>query len=309
MKLLINLLLAVSGFSFQSTAFAKEARVAVSFSILEDITKNLLPSDFKVDGIVSANQDTHGFEPMTKHFIYFKRADHIILVGENFEPWATKAISKVRSKAKIYYVTKNAKLLSLNETAEKHDVHGVHHHGLDSKFDPHFWLSPEVSIPIIEGLSLYLQSSYPASSAEIKDRTNAYVSKLKELQIRFKQEFSKIPENERQMIIAHNSFQYFGKEFQVKVDSPLDAYQEGESTLQKVSSLIKKIKDQKIKSLFYEKSSSESLLKSISKETGVKVSGVLYSDCLSDNQDANTYLKMLEYNFSLILKSMKGQSL
>ena len=69
-----------------------------------------------------------------------------------------------------------------------------------------------------------------------------------------------------------------------------------------------KIKTQKIKSLFYEKSSPQNLMKSISKETGVAISGVLYSDCLSDNLDADTYLKMLEYNFSLILNSMKGQS-
>ncbi len=306
MRLIQVLILAISVFSFQSTAFSKEARVVVSFSILEDITKNLLPAHFKVDGIVQATQDSHGFEPMAKHFILFKKADHIILVGENFEPWAVRAISKVRSKAKIYYVTKNAQLIPLGEKA---DQHSHHHHNHHSKFDPHFWLSPEVSIPVIEDLSQYLQTAYPASATEIKARTLIYIASLRELQNRYKQEFSKIPESERQMVMAHNSFQYFGRQFQVKVDSPLDTSQEGESSLQKVTSLIKKIKTQKIKSLFYEKSSPENLMKSISKETGVAVSGVLYSDCLSDKQDANTYLKMLEYNFSLILKSMKGQNL
>jgi ABC-type Zn uptake system ZnuABC Zn-binding protein ZnuA len=283
---------------FSLSCFARDHEVVTSFSILKDVVENITPSHLKVKSIVPAGMDSHGYQAMAQDYLTFKKADLIILVGANFDFWATQMIEKVKSPAQIYYVTKNLSLLKTND-----------HEHTDSKFDPHFWQSPEIMTQAIQSLSEVLQKKYPDSKDEIKQKTNTYIDQIRHLQTRFRFDFSKVPLKDRHMVVAHNAFQYFSQEFSIQVDSPLDTSQESESSIQKISSLIKKIKSEKIKSLFLEKSSPENLIKSISQETKVPISGTLYSDCLSESPEASTYLKMLDYNFSLILKSMKGSTL
>ena len=302
--LILFSLINFAGFGFlMNSAVAgipvQEPRIVVSFSILEDIVKNLVPSDFKIESAVPAGMDSHGHEPMAKEYLTFKKASLIILAGNNFEPWAKRIIEKIHSKAPVYYVTQGISLLPLKDDDHDHD-HTV------GSFDPHIWQSPEVMTLVISNLSEYLQKTFPGSAVEIKKKTSTYLNDLKKSQEKYKLEFSKIPSESRQMVIAHNSFQYFAKEFGVQVYSPLDTSQEGDTSLAKVSQLIKKIKKDNIKSLFLEKSSPEGLMKSIAKESTTEIKGVLYSDCLSTDGAASTYLKMLDYNFNLILKSMKG---
>lgn len=291
------LILFISSFSI-----AYPPHIVVSFSILEDITKNIMPADFKITSLIKPGMDSHGYSPNAKDYLTLKKSNHIVLIGAQFEPWATRALKKIKASAKIYYVTKKLTLLPFDPDHIQHR----HHHDDDSNWDPHLWQSPETIMAGIQNLSLYFQGHYPSSKDEIQKLTAAYLLKLKSLQSHFKKEFLSIPENKRKIVISHNSLQYFAQEFGVEVISPLDAAHSGESSVKNISHVIQKIKKEKIKSLFLEKSSSPQLLESISKETNVPISGTLYTDCLSEESQASTYLKLLDYNFTLILKSMKG---
>lgn len=277
-------------------------RIIVSFSLLKDLTENLLPPGIQVESIVGPGLDSHGYQPTAKDFVNLKKAHLIILIGQGFEIWAGPTLKKLKVNDKAYYVTKNLPLIPLTGLEA---AHHSHHHHEPTSMDPHFWHSPKLALLAIDALSLQLQASFPESAPEIKQRTIQYRESLLELRDRYKREFEQIPEAKRKMVISHNSLQYFAQEFNVTVDSPLGISQEGESSIKKISSLVKKIKSEKIQNLFLEKSSPESLMQSISKETKIPISGTLYSDCLSTNNDASTYLKMLDYNFNLILKSMK----
>ena len=59
--------------------------------------------------------------------------------------------------------------------------------------------------------------------------------------------------------------------------------------------------------MFVKNISNRGLLEQIGKETGVSISGILYSDALSEpGTDADTYLKMMEFNLSSIVKAFKA---
>lgn len=295
MKYLILLIL------ISVNSWSAPVRVVTSFSILQNIVKNILPSHFQIDNIVPAGMDSHGYQTTPKDYLTFRKADLILLVGEKFEPWAESTIKRIKAKGKIYYVTKDAALIKLQNHHSEHD----HEHG-SAVYDPHFWQSPQVVIQMIQNLSVFLISSYPESKPEIETKTAAYLKQIQDLQLKYKIEFEKLDAQTKKMVISHNSFQYFAKEFNVTVESPLDASLEGDTSVKKVSNLVQKIKTEKIRSLFLEKSAPEGLMRNIAKSTGLEISGTLYSDCLSRDESAATYLKMIDYNFSLILKSLKG---
>lgn len=294
-----------------SFALALETRepgqqVVTSFSVLADILRNLLPSDIEVKSLVPAGSDIHGFQIMAKDYIALKKARHLIVVGNEFDQWAVTAAQKAGSQASVYAISTRIKLLPASsdhphEHSEDHDPHSSH-----ETTDPHFWLSPQVSLKVIDELTAYLKTSFPEKKEEIESLKKVYSSSIKTLAEQYKREFAQVFVEKRQMIVAHNSFQYFAQEFNVKVDSPLDVAQNGESSVKKISSLVKKIKTEKIKSLFLEKSTPDSSMKALSQETKTPLAGTLYSDCLSTDDKASTYLKLLKFNFDQILQSMKG---
>jgi zinc/manganese transport system substrate-binding protein len=267
-------------------------RVVASFSILQNILQNILPSSFEIESLVPKGLDTHGYQGIPQDFIKIKKADLVILVGQNFEPWAAPMLQKTKSKASVYYLTEGLNLLPTG--------HGK---------DPHIWQSPKMMIQALQILAPKLEDKYPSKKNEISKRTEKYIKQLRIIQENMEKEFKALPKNSRRMVVAHNSFQYFAEEFDVEVYSPLNASHEGETSIQNFSKIIKLIKNEKIKPLFLENSASEGLMKSLSKETGYPLVGTLYSDVLSTDNKAATYLQLLEYNFNLILNSMKGLSL
>ena len=72
------------------------------------------------------------------------------------------------------------------------------------------------------------------------------------------------------------------------------------------AALIRQIRSQKIPALFVENISDPRLIEQISRETGVKVGGKLYSDALSPaDGPAATYLAFVDHNLSTLLAALK----
>ncbi|MDD9332911.1 MAG: zinc ABC transporter substrate-binding protein, partial [Bartonella sp.] len=78
-----------------------------------------------------------------------------------------------------------------------------------------------------------------------------------------------------------------------------------EATAADVAKLIKQIKNNKVSALFVENISNPRLIEQISKETGLKIGGILYSDALSEKEGpAATYLDMMEHNVNTIINTI-----
>jgi zinc/manganese transport system substrate-binding protein len=268
-------------------------QILVSFSILKDMTQNLVPQGVEIVSILGPDQDPHGYSLSARDYLTLKKADVILYVGQGFDSWIESASQKVGSHADMYYVTKDISLLKADAISSS------------AGFDPHFWQSPSKTIEVIQKLSVHLEKVFPQMKSDIEKRTQKYLNLLDSLQKKYQQAFSILPESKRKLIVTHNSFQYAAHDFSLQIDSLLDASLGGESSLQRVSELVKKVRTEKIKSLFLEKSAPETLMKTLSQETSTPIAGTLYSDALSFDSKADTYLKLLQYNFDLILNSMK----
>ncbi len=207
------------------------------------------------------------------------------------------ALKKTHSAAQVHIVTRDIKLIPLHNQNSEHEHLNV---------DPHFWLSPQRTIEILPSLSQDLQKIYPDKKMEILKKTQKYEVQLKDIQSYYQVQFSKIPENQRKIIVSHQSFQYFSEEFKVKVYAVLDIFEENEPTIQTISKLNQLIQKDHIKSLFLEKNSPSSTLESLSKENHISIGETLYTDSLSTDDKADTYLKLLRYDYNLILNSLKS---
>ena len=283
--------------TIQSSAEAKVTSpksLTASFSILADVIQNIAPTDIKVDSLIGFDQDPHDFELRPQDILRIKKSDALFLLGYGFDHAIEKGISQSQTKAKIYYVTKNLNLMKVGTSQQKDDL-----------FDPHFWQSPQETLTLIQNLKGLLLTLYPESASIIEKRAQDYSAKLSSMQTKYLKEFASLPKPSRQMIVSHNSFQYLAREFDISVDSPLGVSEEGETSIAQISRLVKRVKSENIKALFVEKSAPDTVMKTVSRETKTPIAGILYSDALSRDEKASTYLKLLEYNLQSILKTMK----
>jgi zinc/manganese transport system substrate-binding protein len=82
---------------------------------------------------------------------------------------------------------------------------------------------------------------------------------------------------------------------------------ETEASAQDVAKLIDQIREDKASALFVENVSDPRLIEQISRETGLKIGGALYSDALSGRDGpAATYVDMMRHNTKLLTEAMAG---
>lgn len=118
-------------------------------------------------------------------------------------------------------------------------------------------------------------------------------------------EFEPIKKADRKVLTAHDAFGYFGKRYDVTFLAPLGISEDSEPSAKNIADLIKQIKKEKVKAVFVENIKNPKLVKQIAEETGVKVSGKLYSDALSNDSEANSYIKLFKHNVEEITKALK----
>lgn len=86
------------------TSFA-QLKVVTTFSVIEDLVKNIGPSHLEITNLVPPGEDPHLFEPKPKDIEKVRSADIIFANGFMFEPWLNKLISSSKTKAKVSIVT------------------------------------------------------------------------------------------------------------------------------------------------------------------------------------------------------------
>ncbi|WP_409361477.1 metal ABC transporter solute-binding protein, Zn/Mn family [Bartonella heixiaziensis] len=291
------LLLSCSPFSASAH---NKIKVVASFSILADLVKNVGGDHISMTTFVGPNANTHTYEPTPHDTKALKEAHIIFINGLHLESFMDRLLTASGTKAPLIKVSTNIPPLEIENN--KHDVQQNHHH---SSIDPHAWQTIPNVVIYVKNIATALCKIDTQSCANYSKNANAYIQKLNEMQTRITKQISTIPKDKRIIITSHDAFDYFAQEYGFIILAPQSASIEAEATAADVAKLIKQIKTNKVTALFVENISNPRLIEQISKETGLKIGGTLYSDALSDeNGPAATYLNMMEHNVKTIIDAI-----
>jgi zinc/manganese transport system substrate-binding protein len=84
---------------------------------------------------------------------------------------------------------------------------------------------------------------------------------------------------------------------------------ESEASAKDVAAIIRQIKAEKIPAVFLENVTDKRLLEQISRETGARIGGELYSDALSEQSGpAPTYLEMVRHNVRTLTDALSASN-
>jgi zinc/manganese transport system substrate-binding protein len=281
-------------------AQAKERlSVVASFSILGDFAQEVGGEHVSVVTLAGPDGDVHAYEPTPGHVQQVAEAGAIIVNGLGLEGWLDRLLEASGTRAKVSEATKGIAPLTIE--GEVHEQDAQTHQA----FDPHAFQSISNAITYVKNIAEALCTADEQNCAAYRANEAAYTQRLKGLDMEVKEAIANIPADKRRVITSHDAFNYFARDYGIEFLAPEGVSTEAEASAAEVAKLIRQIREEKATALFVENISDPRLVEQIGRETGLKVSGVLFSDALSPKDGpAGTYVDMMRHNVRTITEAI-----
>lgn len=277
-------------------------KVAVSSFALYDIVKHIAGESVHIINILPFGVDVHSFEPTPKLVASLEESDLIFYSGAGLEPW-TRGFTFT---GKTIDMSEHVKLRALgSDELEHHNHHDEQ--GSQSNIDPHYWLDFQNMADAAQTATEELTKLAPQNAALYETNKEAYIQMLKNLDV----EYAKALKNcaHDTIFVNHNAFSYLSKRYGFHVESLNGFSPEAEPSPKNMAKLIEHIKEDNIKTIFFENFASDRAIKSISKDTNVNVDVLQpLGNITADEADQNlSYENIMRKNLEKISKALMCQ--
>jgi ABC-type Zn uptake system ZnuABC Zn-binding protein ZnuA len=272
-------------------------KVVATYSILGDLVQNVGGDRIELKTLVGPGQDTHTFEPVPADARTLAEADLVFENGLGFETWLDDLYASSGSDAERIAITESLELLKgEGQTEQEH-----------SDFDPHVWHDAAKAIGMVKAIRDALTKADAANAPIYQANAEKYIAELQALEAWVFDQVKTLPADRRKLVTTHDTFGYFAARYGFEViGTILPATTEGASpSAQEVDRLVAEVKAAGIPAVFAENVSSNTLLRQVADEAGVKVVASLYTDALGPAaSDGDTYIKMMRYNVTTIVAEL-----
>ena len=182
-------------------------------------------------------------------------------------------------------------------------------------YDPHVWFDVEKWQIVCRNILDALKNTDPDGAEVYTANFEAYLKELEELHRFVIQEASKIPEQSRVIITAHDAFNYFGRAYGFEVRGLQGISTVDEAGTGDVRDLADFIVERRIAAVFVETSVSTKSIQALqeavkSRGFNVAIGGELFSDAMgSPGTPEGTYQGMVRHNVMTITAALgKGSA-
>ena len=262
--------------------------VVASFSILGDMVEQVAGDRANITTIVGPDADAHLYTPNAGDAVAVTEADLIITNGMGFETWSATLIETSGTKATIAVATAGIEPLLV-----------------DGEIDPHAWNSLTNGIIYVNNIEAALSAASPADAPMFKKNADAYRAELMALHNRALRDIARLPADKRVVVTAHDAFGYLASAYGLSFLAPQGIDTEAEPSAKELAELITFLNERGAGALFVENIANSDLIAQISRETGIKIGGRIYSDALSvKGSPATSYLAMFTHNLELLTKTL-----
>ena len=280
--------------SCKRNAFEKETNkevILASFTVLADIIENVAKDEFVVKSIIKPGVEVHGYQPTPSDLIKASKAFVFIDNGFGYELWAEKFVSNLQIKRVT--IANRLEPIFISEDFYK------------GKPNPHAWISPKRGMIYVDVIVDSLSELKPSEAESFKNNGQIYKNKIAKIDEDFSLFINNLEKNNRYLVTCEGAFSYLTNDYGLKEAYLWPVNAESQITPKRMARTISLVKNKNIPSVFCESTVSNESQMVVARATGAKFGGDLFVDSISqDNKSANTYLKMLQHNLTLIKKGL-----
>jgi len=288
-----------------TTTSTSEVKVVVSTNILGDVVNEIVScGGGSTDVLMPIGASAHDFSVSSQQVVAMTTADLVVLNGLGLESGLKKVINNVKAEGgRVLEVGEGVEPLEVSVEGEIEEHSHDHEHG---EFDPHFWLDmakmAKAALIIGQELSEITDTSnYEKCAEDLSDEILAKEASLIG-------ELNQIPLEKRLLVVDHESFNYFASAYNFEVVGSLipSISDNAQPSSDELAALVSLIQQRNITAIFVASENTKKLATALASEVGRPISvNTLYEGSLGEkDSDANTYLKMMEFNVKTIVKAL-----
>ena len=276
-----------------------ELKVVATTTQIGDFVREVGAGAVSVDQILQPNTDPHDYEPRPSDVESAADASLVFASGDNLDSWIEKVISDSGSDANVVDLGASApvKLPGESEGAEA------------SKYDPHWWHDPRNAEAAVRTIERSLARAEPSKRSVFRRNADAYLAKLRRLDMGISACMRSVPEGDRKLVTDHDAFGYFARRYGIKIIGAVIPSQttQAQPSAKDLSDLAKLIEAEGVRAVFPESSLSPKLAQTIARDTGASADHTLYGDTLGPaGSDGATYLQMEQANADAMVRGFTG---
>ena len=292
--LLVALAMFIVGCGGEKQSVSDKLQVAASFYPMAEFARNVAGDKAEVFVLVPDGAEAHDWEPSPSDLSRLGKAQVFVYNGV-VEPWAKQALTAL-SERKILAVQTG---LGLYERAgETHEEEHHHHdHGCaHGKQDPHVWISPKKAIKQVERITAVLCEADAKNAKYYQDNSAKYVEQLKALDIQLTNLAKNAPR--KVFVTAHAAFGHLADDYGLKQLAVNGLSPHAEPTPADLQRLIKVVKEENVRYVFFETLTDPKLAKLVADETGAEISVLDPLEGLNEEGRKNKldYLQIMQRN-------------
>ena len=274
----------------------KKPLVLTTFTILEDLAKNVSGERLEVKSITKAGAEIHSYQFTPSDIVKTKGAQLIIENGLGLESWISKFTVSAGNIPRVK-LTEGLKPLLIDG-----DVYA-------GKPNPHAWMSPERAIYYVDKIVAAFIEIDPEGEIEYRTNASTYKSKLKVLDKELRASISSIPKERRFLVTCEGAFSYLASDYGMKEGYLWPVNAESQVTPRRMVNLIELIKENEVPTIFCESTVSAKAQKEVAKASNAVFGGTFYVDSLSEKGGpATSYIDLLRHNVGLITEGLIPKS-
>ena len=277
-------------------------RVVATVGMLADIVRVIAGDRAEVVGLMGPGVDPHLHKPTRRDIRALASADLVFYVGLTLEGRMADALERLRLSGRPVVAVGEAIPPELLRRPAEFEGH----------YDPHVWMDVRLWSRCVERVAEALAEIDPAGASTYRRNGEAYRDELARLDAYVRKVIATIPEQQRQLVTAHDAFGYFSRAYGIPVQSVQGITTESEAGLADIVGLVDFLVENDVPAIFIETSLSPRNLQAVlegaaARGSEITIGGELFSDATGPaGTYEGTYLGMIDHNATVIARALGG---
>lgn len=291
---------------------AAPAEVAAAFTVvvadqpITDLVRQVAGPAVRVSSVVPIGADGHTYEPRPEDARLLAEADVYIENGFDLNNVVTAFASVNYPVGTPHFVLSEAipeSEIIASDSAEEIAAHGHAH-----SYNAHFWPDPNYAIAYVNQIGQILSGFDPADAAGYASRAAAFVGQLQQMDAAFRTAIATIPEQNRKMVVYHDSWSYFGRRYGLPVIGTIQPTDFSEPSAAELRATIEEVKAAGVPAFFGSEVFPSDVLEVIEQESGATYVADLSDDRLPGDLGSpeHSYRGMMVANVRTIVTALGG---
>jgi len=280
-------------------------QIVATTGMIADMVSKIGGKYVHTKGLMGPGVDPHLYKPSASDTSSLQQADLIFYNGLLLEGRMSELFDRLGAK-------KPNSIFALSDILNPKQL--LDEDGNSSHPDPHIWGDVSLWSQCIPSIEAALSNKNPEQKKYFAQKAQKLTTELSNLHNWAIDRLSTIPSEKRTLITSHDAFNYFGKAYNFRVVGIQGISTVSEAGLADIAATVDLIQKEKIPAIFVESTVSASTIERISKDSGAKIAGELFSDAMGtpgemieiDGQqvDLGTYEGMIRHNVESIYRAL-----